>query len=59
MVLGGYVPVLYCLVYVLQDFDAMTEDQQMAFAIQMSLHGNQTGVYMHMFVHVHACMCVC
>ena len=27
-----------------QDFDAMTEDQQMAFAIQMSLHGNQTGI---------------
>ena len=53
-------------VSVLQDFDAMTEEEQMAFAIQMSL-GKQQGVcifriclsytsvhiILYVYVHVH------
>ena len=49
---------LFVRTSILQDFDAMTEDQQMAFAIQMSL-GTQQGVDIHVqFLHiriVHVC----
>ena len=47
-------------VSVLQDFDAMTEEEQMAFAIQMSL-GKQQGVciYRICFSYTSYCMCMC
>ena len=47
-------------VSVLQDFDAMTEEEQMAFAIQMSL-GKQQGVCIFRIClsYTSYCMCMC